>query len=273
MKINKYPHQSEGFDKNIELVTPIMLYRLTWRDAEFKYYELWSWDGNEIQDKKIQIDDSDSLEYINWENWECNPLTNNKIRIACTLWKGDKSHINLSEIEGLLLKSKKIFLEKYNPSLSYENALSDAINSSVGHNKLYMCADGERDEIRMTWSERLKQYAEKYKYEQSIKVYESDILNLQRWMNNKFSDKIYFKLSHSQKSLSIYLKHLYCLNLIPAPPCCPIDRIILSKIKSNEPSWTNVDNIQTHRTKFNEIKIEATKVGLKIADWELINFA
>ena len=31
-------------------------------DAEFKYYELWSWDGNEIQDKKIQIDDSDSLE-------------------------------------------------------------------------------------------------------------------------------------------------------------------------------------------------------------------
>ena len=83
-----------------------------------------------------------------------------------------------------------------------------------------------------------------------------------------------FRISHSQKSLSIFSKHLWCLNLIDEPVFCAVDAIILGK--TDAPSnikWTKISTIEAHRESYKYIETKASKSGLSIALWELSEFA
>ena len=113
--------------------------------------------------------------------------------------------------------------------------------------------------------------------------YEEKILYLKEQMNSKFfhdqENSILrspgFKISHAQKSLSVFLKHIWCLGLIPRPPQCPIDRIILSNLSSydrkyNNFSWTKVNTIEEHRQIIQDLQNLCREEPM--AEWELLAF-
>lgn len=84
-----------------------------------------------------------------------------------------------------------------------------------------------------------------------------------------------FRISHSQKSISVYIKHMWCMNEIMEPTICPVDRIILSKTdakKNHDISWGYVNTIDEHRRKFAYIKSAAKDMNLTVAKWELVSF-
>ena len=74
----------------------------------------------------------------------------------------------------------------------------------------------------------------------------------------------------SQKILNLYLKYLWCLGKIPAPPHCPIDSIILTKLKLNKKyNWSKI-NIK----EYEDIIQCAKKVAgnIPLSEWELETF-
>ncbi len=94
-------------------------------------------------------------------------------------------------------------------------------------------------------------------------------------MNNHFINLIDFRISHAQKSLGVFFKHLWCMNLINEPPQCPIDRQILkiAGVSITELSWGFVNDIETHRRKYSYIKEAAQRDGFSsVSGWELSKF-
>lgn len=188
-------------------------------------------------------------------------------------------------------RAKKQFLNEYNPKQCNVVALSEAIGAAVGRNKLYMPLVKYKDTMifRKEWEECLIKIGNKYIHNGYTESdYLDEIVRLRTEMNNKFH-KLFttkadvkegfdpgFRLSHSQKSISVYLKHLWCLgeNKTP-PPQCPIDRKILSLviIKGKIPAWTKVNSLKYHNELMQLIKNQAenNKYDL-VSEWELVHY-
>ncbi|AGG33783.1 hypothetical protein D521_1215 [beta proteobacterium CB] len=184
-----------------------------------------------------------------------------------------------------MIEQKKLeFLQKYNPTHSIVVAQSKAISASVQHNKLYSSNLDLtlRRKIRDSWKAELASKAEKYVNSQSVSQFEIDFISLQSTMNNLYRGNFLsyhkggngFRVSHAQKSLSIYLKHLWCLGRIFMPPICPIDNVVLrlTEAKGVDATWTFVNSLDEHKKRFTLIENEARKNKLPIAEWEILNF-
>lgn len=173
--------------------------------------------------------------------------------------------------------TKEQFLERYNSKRTTKTGLSKSISAAVQHNKIYRdVSNKERVAIRNYWGALLVQLSERFVQEKwNEKKYEVEITQLKAKMNNEFDGLIDFRISHAQKSLSVFFKHLWCLGKIPTPPQCPVDRIILTRAKApyKQRSWGYVDDIETHREKYNLIRQAALKDGFDdVLKWELENF-
>lgn len=189
-----------------------------------------------------------------------------------------ESRVGMDRQEIEVYKSK--FIKKYNPKQCKNVALSNAIKAAVQHNKLYGSLGDikVRHKIREAWKEQLVSHVGHIKADLSINAFEQAVVTLCINMNGNW--KLYFcetaggfRISHSQKSLSVYMKHLWCMGLIEEPPVCPVDRIILSKTsakQANDVAWGYVNTIDEHRRKFRFIE-EAAGPDT-VAQWELRNF-
>lgn len=77
----------------------------------------------------------------------------------------------------------------------------------------------------------------------------------------------------SQKLLNLALKYYWCLDMIPEPPHCPIDRIIQKRLyKQPLVNWTQLNCIDTYMQIINDVSVLAKKDKQSIAQWELVNF-
>jgi len=83
-----------------------------------------------------------------------------------------------------------------------------------------------------------------------------------------------FRLSHAQKSLSVYCKHLWCMCKMGEPATCPVDRGILRAVypRQDVPLWTEVDKIDTHKEQLRRLQDGADAKGQSLAVWELLTF-
>jgi hypothetical protein len=184
-------------------------------------------------------------------------------------------------------KLKEDFLNRYNPKRTLEKALSSAISAAVQHNSLYKkeATSEEKESIRCKWMAILKQKQKDYENEQTIEKYENDIKELRDLMNEIFSKSFLsephpkfktepgFRISHAQKSLSVFLKHLWCMGAVATPPQCPVDARILAIAGKKYPDtkWGYVNSIDEHREKISVL--EAAKEGSQLlAEWELEQF-
>lgn len=74
----------------------------------------------------------------------------------------------------------------------------------------------------------------------------------------------------AQKLLNLYLKYEWCRGIIAEPPHCPVDRIVLSKLKQNPtPNWTMIKTPDEYMELVQALKGEAKKHGKSLAEWEL----
>jgi hypothetical protein len=161
-------------------------------------------------------------------------------------------------------------------------AARNSINASVGRNRTYRkgvspiakgimrdfwiqyLSDVNFSEIQ-TWND----------WEQGINALRS-IMNKEFpsiWLNN-------FRISHSQKSLSVFWKYQYCRSLALNQECLspvsmPLDRIVQnnSGLPVNQIlSWGAVDSMEVYTTQINLI---AKRLNLPVSalyKWEIENF-
>ncbi len=185
-------------------------------------------------------------------------------------------------IEAIELFYQKLKLEQN--SIDVTVAAKMAIKAAVERNPTYT-DDADIEEIHKTWIKELKHLFDKYKNKIRTKEeFVDDIIYLQRKMNKAFPNsfknngknlggKKYdkeFRIAHSQKSLSIFLKHMWCITPnMPMPPVCPIDRKILQSAKIYEP-WTKLNCVEKYKEWLNKLERVAGKVPL--AKWELVKW-
>lgn len=164
-------------------------------------------------------------------------------------------------------------------------AMRDAVGSAVSKNALYApkATAGDRYYVDTAWKQALEKYAAGYVKPVSSENYEKDLVKLTAEMNRAFGDHFRqarhpkfgyepgFRISHAQMSLSLVLKHYWCLGLIAMPPQCPVTRAVLLAAKAGEPNskWTDVNAIEAHRLKVVWLAKAAAEEGLELAEWEL----
>lgn len=192
-----------------------------------------------------------------------------------------------------IIEKIKCFLDLYNPQRTVDMALSSGISASVRHNALYSPDVIDRIPIHCYWRSQLKSFGEKYfETPQTIETFRNDIILLQNNMNNEFPDsfksKQYvnnpgFRISHAQKSLSVYLKHMWCIKVeqcfdnksgvdIPEYPVCPMDRVILTIVNCPDTRWGYVNTMEEYNKKLRYIIDAANMEHESLAIWELMAF-
>lgn len=169
------------------------------------------------------------------------------------------------------------FLNRYNHDRTIKKALSKSISSAVQRNELYNNVPNKiRKQIRDFWSCSLINLSHRYVAENwNENQYEDEVVKLKSLMNDKFGVLINFKISHSQKSISVYFKHLWCLGDFPIPPQCPVDSIILTRANAprNQRKWCFVDDIETHRKRYQILRYASKADGYdNVSEWELAKF-
>jgi hypothetical protein len=185
----------------------------------------------------------------------------------------------------LIKDTKSKFLNKYNKNRCVNTAFKVSIKAAVQHNKIYSshASIKDKEDIRDEWGKELIRLGEKFHENISIEEYQLFVVKLKDHMNLKFG-KLFdskskhgsmFRISHSQKSISVFVKHLWCMDVISEPNICPVDRIILRKTeakKNNDISWGYVNSIEEHERKFKYIQKQAKLKQLRVAVWELLSF-
>ena len=86
-----------------------------------------------------------------------------------------------------------------------------------------------------------------------------------------------FKLSVCQKSMSLALKHAYAHGVVPLPPVCPVDRIVLNLATSQtgrhwSTNWTEVNDMPTYQSHLDHLTAAGEMWGLPLAAWEILGF-
>lgn len=192
-------------------------------------------------------------------------------------------------LDGLKEGFVKTYFPDYpaNATFSPDNSeiLGKSINAAIARNPTYSARlDFEsKTEIKEFWKQELRKVASKYvTSKQSIETYIEDVKSVKNavnkhfankdWLNNTLSKGI--RMSHAQKSLSVFLKYLWCMNnRMPDPPCCPVDSIVLSKCGITGIRWTRVDSPADFKRILEGVARTAKDYGFpSIAQWELCAF-
>ena len=120
---------------------------------------------------------------------------------------------------------------------SKKKALIAAINASVRTRKYPVYSDdiSGRIEAVYFWKDQLEKLGNKYMLDiQDKNQFLKDVYALQKSINKSQHAKCFYdgkiRIGQCQKSLSIYLKWMWCQReLAGTPPVCPIDGQVLSK--------------------------------------------
>jgi hypothetical protein len=155
--------------------------------------------------------------------------------------------------------------------------IQDAINSSVRRNRTYASGPAflSRSKIRDGWAAQLQKCAAKYATSRSLDVFVDDIVLLVNLMNSEFPASFAssgFRIAHAQKSLALYLKHLWCRGDLAMPPACPVDRLMLTHAKApyGLRTWTTTNDVVRYRQQLECLRTAAN--GKELAVWELVEF-
>ena len=182
---------------------------------------------------------------------------------------------------------KKMFLTRYSSGNNEENAWRSGISAAVRQLKVYSFHDAsKRREVREEWKRQLLKLGNKYKETQTRQQFEKDVEELKTAMNAKYKTEFThpdlrnnnpgFRIAQAQKSLSVYLKHLWCSGKIAMPPVCPIDSTILTVIgkRGKRCTWGYINKMEEYRQQLDWVEefVKNYKPGFSVAEWELLVF-
>ena len=156
----------------------------------------------------------------------------------------------------------------------------------------------KKKEIVAAWKIMLKEFAVRYQEKRDDQYFFIDVQRFQEEMNSKKgSDGELLKegfeggsirIAQCQKSLSVYLKWLWCLGILKhEPPVCPIDRNVLSScykkldrkngqkyrkliIDTNKAGgWGQINDMNEYKKLVKVTQILSEREGMTPAEWEL----
>lgn len=183
--------------------------------------------------------------------------------------------------------------QEYTPKMK---AWESAINVSVktrGY-PVYSSNVRNREYAKFAWMAELEKLGEKYKkYNQTKDQFIQDVFVLQDSINGSSYNTCYYnnqiRIGQCQKSLSVYLKWMWCQNELAAiPPVCPIDRQVLQKcyrilqgaqagsrqeLLDCRTAWSNLNDRELYKRLVNITeKVAELEEEPLTAIWELFTF-
>jgi hypothetical protein len=190
----------------------------------------------------------------------------------------------ISYSEQNIASAKEKFLDAYNKERTIEKALSQANGAATRRARLFTLGlnHKEREPVRTHLREFLSGLPIAYQEKMGQTGHHSQIKLLKSTMNRlpnsqslfshtDFPKNPGFRIAHAQKSISVFLKHLWCMGKVATPPECPVDAVILRKVGIRGIAWTAVDCIEEHKTII--ARIQDIVGNASLSEWELINFA
>lgn len=151
--------------------------------------------------------------------------------------------------------------------------LTMSVLGALGRSRTYSRSVLEQDKnlFRIALREKLSEIGNKYVSPVTEEEHLSNITKLADDLSSKFSHCLKngrFRIGIAQKALNLYLKYLWCVGLIPTPPHCPFDSIVISYIPGcSNLNWTSIDTIGDYKKLVNAARKKAD--GKPIAEWEL----
>lgn len=130
-----------------------------------------------------------------------------------------------------------------------EEAVRWSINAALQRNNVYR-SESNRDHFREEWQKELRTESQRYRHPEAVSDSEHcEIINgIADWLSAKFAHLLNagrLRFGTSQKAFNLYLKYLWHLGEIPAPPHCPFDSIVLEALGLYD-SWTKSDDPTTY---------------------------
>jgi hypothetical protein len=130
--------------------------------------------------------------------------------------------------------------------------LTMSVFGALGRSKTYSTSAGEeaKNRFRNALREKLDELSVLYKSAVTEKDHLSNIETLSNDLTSRFQHYLRngrFRIGIAQKALNLYLKYLWCVNLISEPPHCPFDSIVISYLRdSTDLKWTSIDTIEDY---------------------------
>jgi hypothetical protein len=159
-----------------------------------------------------------------------------------------------------------------------EAAMQDSLKSALGVRrgaKVYGRADigDERSLFRAEWARLIRDESKRYinparGAQPSDAEHCQAIQRISRNLSARFAECLvngHVRFGISQKAFNLYLKYLWCLDIAPMPPHCPIDGIVLAAGRI-EASWTKCDSEQQYMEWIHALRDKARPRSL--AEWE-----
>ena len=151
--------------------------------------------------------------------------------------------------------------------------LSNTQGSSFQHGKVYKknVSRENKEKFVKAFRDKLKSLEKKYRKKVSEKDHIENIEKFKDGLSDDFPAVLRGKkmrLGPAQKAVNLYLKFLWCLGYIKEPPHCPIDGIVLTKVKSKI-KWTKLDDVEEYKEIIELIRARAKAGNQSIAKWEL----
>jgi hypothetical protein len=156
--------------------------------------------------------------------------------------------------------------------LKYE-LFNAAWNASTQRNSIYKNGTDSKNKARfkkIILDEIMFNVITKYGSKVSEAEHVENIKRLKMFAQRKAKEcsiEASYNIGTAQKLLNVVLKFYWTAGFIVEPPHCPIDSIILKKLKLNKTKWTKIADIRVYKKiikAINEIKGDRT-----IAVWEL----
>lgn len=131
--------------------------------------------------------------------------------------------------------------------------------------------DKTRNDLRKALRKKLNELATRYEVLVTEEEHISNIDELARELSSGFSHCLKggrFRIGIAQKALNLYLKYLWCIDVIPVPPHCPFDSIVIQHLPGcDDISWTNLDEVEAYKRLVAVAKQQAG--GKSLSEWEL----
>lgn len=155
-----------------------------------------------------------------------------------------------------------------------EEFLTMSINGALRRSYTYSpqsASDKDRVNFREELRRELKKIAAEYTTTVAAQTHLSSIQGLADALTSKYSRFLVggrFRIGIAQKALNLYLKYLWCLGLIPLPPHCPFDQIIIDQLPGcADLRWTLINTIDDY---IKLVKVATKRATPKsLSEWEL----
>ena len=144
---------------------------------------------------------------------------------------------------------------------------------ALGRSNTYLksALEEERVELRDKLRAKLKDVGTRYMSPVDDSSHVANICEIADEMTSQFSrflKRERFRIGIAQKALNLYLKYLWCLGEIPAPPHCPFDSIVIAHLpKERQRPWTSIDKAEDYMALVGAARVIAGESSQ--AEWEL----